>query len=211
MKEESIKKANDLFNQILPIQKEIEKKSREYLLEVLKEHDGAINFDDYPVPESICVPYDGGNHPEYASNCFSIVYGVYLDDNDEIYLDTEDCSEYYLDDINWNDIYLVASYINEKILVDNSKEFYIQKIQDALAGYGEDLELDEEETADLQIYDGDDGDGEAHGVIYINQNGVGMDNEDFYLYTDLSLNELKMIADFIDTENPSILKILNNG
>ena len=117
MKAESIiKKADDLFSQIVPIQNEIEKQSREYLLKVLKENGGGINFDDYPVQEGICVPYDGGNHPEYASNCFSTVYGVYLDDNDEIYLDIEDCSEYYLDDINWNDIYLVASYIHEKIL-----------------------------------------------------------------------------------------------
>jgi hypothetical protein len=117
MKTESIiKKADDLFSQIMPIQSEIEKQSRKYLLKVLKENGGGINFDDYPVQEGICVPYDGGNHPEYASNCFSTVYGVYLDDNDEIYLDIEDCSEYYLDDINWNDIYLVASYIHENIL-----------------------------------------------------------------------------------------------
>ena len=117
MKAESIiKKADDLFNQILPIQREIEKQSRKYLLKVLKENNGGINFDDYPVQEGISVPYDGGNHPEYASNCFSTVYGVYLDDNDEIYLDIEDCSEYYLDDLNWDYIYTVASYIHEKIL-----------------------------------------------------------------------------------------------
>ncbi len=117
MKAESIiKKADDLFSQIMPIQREIEEQSRKYLLEVLKENGGGINFDDYNPQEFVSVPYDGGNHPEYASNCFSTVYGVYLNDDDEIYLDIEDCSEYYLDDINWNDIYLVASYIHEKIL-----------------------------------------------------------------------------------------------
>ena len=40
---------------------------------------------------------------------------VYLKDG-EIYLDTEDCSVYSIDDINWDKVLDVAHFIWEKII-----------------------------------------------------------------------------------------------
>lgn len=114
-KETYLRKAGELYDSILPIQREIREKSEKYLMMVLAEHDGKIDFNDYNPQEWVSVPYDGGNHPEYASNCFSIVNAVYLKDG-EIYLDTEDCSMYSIDDINWDEVLDVAHFIWEKIL-----------------------------------------------------------------------------------------------
>ena len=124
MKKESyIKKAGELYDSILPIQREIRKKSEKYIQMVLQENGGRIDFSDYEPEETISVPYDGGSHPEYASNCFSTVNGVYLTtygvlpaDKAVICLDTEDCSEYPLSDVDWDDVYNIADYIENQIL-----------------------------------------------------------------------------------------------
>ena len=122
-KETYIRKAGELYDSILPIQREIREKSEKYLMMVLQEHGGKIDFNDYEPEEFISVPYDGGNHPEYASNCFSTVNGVYLTtydvlpaDKAVICLDVEDCNEYPLSDVDWDDVYNVAEYIQNQIL-----------------------------------------------------------------------------------------------
>lgn len=114
-KETIIKEANDLFDQFIPMQNEIRKKSEEYIKSVLQEHPDGIIFDDYPVSNGITVNYDGGNHPEYASNCFSTVYGVYLDKDGDVILDTEDCDVYPLENLDWDEVYTVADYIDKEI------------------------------------------------------------------------------------------------
>lgn len=115
-KETYLKKANELYDSIVPIQREIREKSEKYLQMVLAEHDGSIDFDDYETDEFVSVPYDGGNHPEYASNCFSTVNGVFIHKDGYICLNTDDCSEYPISDINWEDVYNVATYIENQIL-----------------------------------------------------------------------------------------------
>ena len=115
-KETYLKKAGELYDSIIPIQREIREKSEKYLKKVLEENVGSINFDDFDPDTSVSVPYDGGNHPEYASNCFSIVNGVFTDKKGNIYLEIEDCSEYPLTDVDWDDVYNVAEYIQNQIL-----------------------------------------------------------------------------------------------
>lgn len=44
------------------------------------------------------VTYDGGNHPEYASNVFSLVNGAFLSEGN-VYVDCEDCEEYHIERI----------------------------------------------------------------------------------------------------------------
>jgi len=46
----------------------------------------------------VTITYDGGRHPEYATNAFSEVFGVYLDNN-KIFIDCEDCDAYSIDRI----------------------------------------------------------------------------------------------------------------
>ena len=54
--------------------------------------------EDYDI---VCVTYDGGNHPEYAANPYSQVYGIFLNEKDnEIYLNIEDADEYCLDRVD---------------------------------------------------------------------------------------------------------------
>ena len=70
-----------------------------YLTATLKQNNGNIDWEDIELPEYVSVPYDGGNHPEYASNVFSTVYGVFFDKEKNICLKTEDCDRYYIDDV----------------------------------------------------------------------------------------------------------------
>lgn len=117
MKKESyLKKAEVLYDTIIPTQRDIRKKCEKYLQMVLAEHGGSIDFDEYDPDEFVSVPYDGGNHPEYASNCFSTVYGVFIHKDGDICLNTEDCSELAISDLDWDDVYNVAYHIEHNIL-----------------------------------------------------------------------------------------------
>lgn len=117
MKKETLfKKAETLYDSILPIQTKIRKKCEDYIRRVLEENGGSIDFDDYEVDEYVSVPYDGGRHPEYASNCFSIVNGIYLGSNGGITINTEDCDEYPLESVDWYHVYCIAEYLNNQIL-----------------------------------------------------------------------------------------------
>lgn len=51
----------------------------EYINRVVSEHKCIIHFDRNYNDENFCIMYDGGNHPEYASNCFSSVESVFID------------------------------------------------------------------------------------------------------------------------------------
>jgi len=114
-KEDLLKKASELNDSIIGTQNTIRKNCEEYIKIVLKENNGHIDFDDYDTDDVVSVPYDGGNHPEYASNCFSTVNGVFMHKNGYICLDTEDCDCYPLSDVDWDDVYDVAEYISKLI------------------------------------------------------------------------------------------------
>ena len=110
MKKETIfKKADELYDSILPTQRKVREYSEKYIKKVLEENGGSIDLDNDD--DCISVSYDGGNHPEYASNCFSMVYDVYLEDGD-IYLNTEDCDKYPIENLNWDEVYNIADYLN---------------------------------------------------------------------------------------------------
>lgn len=81
----------------------------EVVLDALPEHKIEID-ENYPVS----VPYDGGNHPEYASNCFSDVYCVYYKNNN-IYLDIEDCEEYSIENISAENAYDIVQSIRQTL------------------------------------------------------------------------------------------------
>ena len=105
--------ASKMYDSVVGIQKAVKENCEEYIKIVLKENNGSINFDDYDTDNFVSVPYDGGNHPEYASNCFSTVYGVFMHKEGYVCLNTEDCDCYPLSDVDWDAVYDVAEYINE--------------------------------------------------------------------------------------------------
>ena len=89
--------------------------------ELEKAEDNYISFldeDGEPIVggDMVYVTYDGGRHPEYASNAFDFVRGVYLkwhEDRKEmlIMLDTDDDDEYYIGNIEIGEIYGVALFL----------------------------------------------------------------------------------------------------
>ena len=90
----------------------IRRQSIKIIMELLS--DAENNTIEISEENMISVPYDGGNHPEYASNCFSNVNSVYLE-NDVIYLDIDDCDEYEIDRVNSEDVFNIA-----EVLVDQT-------------------------------------------------------------------------------------------
>ena len=113
-KETYFKKADELYDSIIPVQQDIRKKCETYIKMVLKENNGSLDCTESE--NMISVTYDGGNHPEYASNCFSTVNGVFTDEKGNICLDIDDCSEYPLTDVDWDDVYNIADHIENQIL-----------------------------------------------------------------------------------------------
>ena len=68
-------------------------------------------LDEYGL-DPISMGYDGGNHPEYASNMFSNVEGVRLSDNDDIIINLED-GEMYIDYIyNVVELYDLCDFLD---------------------------------------------------------------------------------------------------
>ena len=116
-----MKKAIELWGQITPMLKNVEDECLAYLKgELEKAEDNYISFldeDGEPIGgDMVCVTYDGGRHPEYASNAFDMVKGVYLKRHEGrnetlIMLDTEDDDEYYIGSIEVGEIYGVALFL----------------------------------------------------------------------------------------------------
>ena len=107
-----MKKAIKLMEQIAETQKEIRKESENYIRKALEKSGGTISFEN-PKGEVVSVTYDGGRHPEYASNAFSMVEDAFLNDKNEICLNTEDCEEYEISRIDWDEVYDVAMFIHD--------------------------------------------------------------------------------------------------
>ena len=85
----------------------------EYIKTILANNDNAINWKSIELPEYVSVSYDGGNHPEYASNLYSTVYGIEWAGNvEEIVLDTEDSSDYPLSSVTTEELYNLCDFIN---------------------------------------------------------------------------------------------------
>lgn len=111
-----MKKVDELLNEITPIRREINKRCLAYLKRTLKKaENNRLDFYDEDGEaygnQFVSVSYDGGRHPEYASNAFSSVNGIYLNDKGKIVLDTEDDDEYGIENITWDELVDVASYV----------------------------------------------------------------------------------------------------
>ena len=90
------------FEKVAELNKQLREECCDYLRKVLKENGNRIDLqsedEDYDI---VCVTYDGGRHPEYDANPYSQVYSVFFNEEDnKIYLETEDCDEYGLDRVD---------------------------------------------------------------------------------------------------------------
>ena len=118
-----MEKAIELWEKITPMMREVKNECLAYIKSELEKVEGNyISFldeDGEPIGgDMVCVTYDGGRHPEYASNAFDIVRGVYLKYHEGrkealIMLDTDDDDEYYIGNIEIGEIYGVALFLYE--------------------------------------------------------------------------------------------------
>ena len=81
-----------------------------YIRDMITEH-GKITFDDDD--DCVAITYDGGSHPEYAGNPYSLVQSVYVK-NDTLYFEIEETDEYEEDRVLTSDLYNVADTIYYK-------------------------------------------------------------------------------------------------
>ena len=100
----------------LKLQGKVRKECISFLKRILKRNDKHLEWNDSELSASVCVTYDGGNHPEYASNAFSTVYGVDMDEKGNITLNTEDCDEYDIDSVSTGELYDLCDFIDNVLL-----------------------------------------------------------------------------------------------
>lgn len=122
-----MKKVNELLDQMKPMRAEVKRRCKAYLKRTLKKaknhrldfcgEDGVDYGNEY-----VCVTYDGGRHPEYATNAFSQVYGAFLDSKGNIMLEIEDCEKYEIERIDWNELVDVADYVYRILIPYFKKE-----------------------------------------------------------------------------------------
>ena len=95
-----------IANRMVELQKELRIECIGYLTDLLRSKGGSVEFNcaDYP----FCVAYDGGNHPEYATNLYSTVYGASLNDKGIIEFETEDCDEYNVDRVSTMELWTIV-------------------------------------------------------------------------------------------------------
>lgn len=101
--------------QYIDLGRKLKRESLTYLKELCEEN-GTINFEVLDI--CVAVTYDGGNHPEYASNAFSDVIDVHLDEYGNVELCIEDCDEYETDRIDDGELSCLAMEIYEALKND---------------------------------------------------------------------------------------------
>ena len=98
-------------NKYFKISGELRRDCIEYLTRKLKENGNHIEWDDLDLDCSVTLSYNGGNHPEYASNCYSTLTAINLNERGEITFDIEDCSEYDVDEVTTTELYDVCDFL----------------------------------------------------------------------------------------------------
>lgn len=108
-----MKKTIELREEVNDTLTKIRKESLRYIKKMLKKYNGSIDFSEL---EDVCLPsvcYDGGRHPEYDTNAFSSVFSVFLNADNEVCLEIDDCDEYEISRINWDEVFEIGKFIYE--------------------------------------------------------------------------------------------------
>ena len=100
-------KLNKIYEKWEKLNKELFQESKDYIKECLsKTIDNSVSLDEC----NICVTYDGGRHPECDANPYSHVERVYCE-SCNVYLDTEDCNHYNIDNITASELFDIAESV----------------------------------------------------------------------------------------------------
>ena len=109
-------KLNKIYEVWEKVNFDLFQESKNYIKECLsKTIDNSISIDEY----NICVTYDGGEHPECDATPYSHVERVYCE-NGNVYLDTEDCTHYDIDNITASDLVDIAYIVG--YIIENEYE-----------------------------------------------------------------------------------------
>ena len=109
-------KLNKIYEDWQKLNKELFQESEYYIKECLSKTIGnSVLLDEC----EIYVTYDGGNHPEYDATPFSHVERVYLKDG-KVYVDTEDCYQYDIDNITASELFDIAESVG--YIIENEYE-----------------------------------------------------------------------------------------
>ena len=108
-------KLNESYDAMVKVAREVSEDAMSLTKSVLLECKNlSIELDENNI---VSVPYDGGNHPEYASNCFSRVSAVYLNDGNILY-DCEDSDGLWFSDLRASEQASVAYAVYQQYLDD---------------------------------------------------------------------------------------------
>ena len=109
-------KLNKIYEEWVKLNIELFQESKDYIKECLSiPIDNSISLDEC----NVCVTYDGGNHPEYYANPYAHVERVYLK-NGKVYVDTEDCYQYDIDNITASELFDIAESVG--YIIENEYE-----------------------------------------------------------------------------------------
>lgn len=103
----------EIINKYNTVSLDVRTEGTKYIEDILKANGNKIKWDNDELGEFVAVSYDGGNHPEYASNVYSTVYSInFNEDTKEVYLETEDTQEYYINSITTEELCDLCSFIS---------------------------------------------------------------------------------------------------
>lgn len=111
IKDGEVKILLERWDNLIP---DLKKKIMEFLVELLKENDNEIDWSENlnGIGECVTISYDGGNHPEYASNVYSTLYGMKLDCG-KVFFNIEDDAEYSTEYIPIEELIAVYQFIQK--------------------------------------------------------------------------------------------------
>ena len=103
-----MKKAREIHGKYIDLGNELRKECLNYLNNTVI---GSIVFDE---DHAMCVVYDGGNHPEYASG-YSQVKSVYRKEDGNVHLEIEDDYDYSFEGLSNEEIFEIADMVADML------------------------------------------------------------------------------------------------
>lgn len=119
-----MKKVKELIGKYNDVKCELRKEFEESLTRLVKEKGGVIDFTDedgdFYDDAQVAISYDGGNHTEYASDCFSNVYDIHLNKNGKLAVCLEEDDDYEIERI-WSVDELIDIFSQVEFVLNNSE------------------------------------------------------------------------------------------
>lgn len=109
-------KFQELSEQWLKLQGQVRKECIKFLKRVLKANNNHLEWDDTELDCSVTLSFNGGNHPEYASNVYSTLQAIDMNDNGDITFEIEDCPDYDIDYVLTCELYDVCDFVDNVLL-----------------------------------------------------------------------------------------------